>query len=132
MIFNQPVNKYYYGIMLFYPYLAPILKYFSLVPISSFYPPLWDNVGLNVSTYITDAYQDFGFFGMYIYLFLLFLFLRTGQKTLLNGVYGLLCYISVVNIAFWMVFDNAFRSGPFLISFFLFYFITVDEHFSLQ
>jgi hypothetical protein len=118
-LFGQTVLQHKYGMLLFYVFVAPIHKYLFLSK-TSLYPVLEANAGLTVSTFIIDAITDFGYSGPYIYIGVLFMMMRIGQLSLDKGIYGLLCYISTINMALWMIFTNAMSIGPFMIIFLFF------------
>jgi hypothetical protein len=120
LIFSgQFISEYKLGMHLFYPFVAPIYKALFFGD-TEFIPPLESKAGLIVGTYLPDAFSDFGYVGPYIYMIALVILLRIGQKSLKKGIYGFLCYVSALNIAFWMMFTNAFAIGPFMISYLFF------------
>jgi hypothetical protein len=129
-LLSQSVIQYKYGMLLFYVFIAPIHKNMFLTK-TNLYPTLEGTAGLNVSTFIRDAITDYGYIGPYIYLVMLFLIMRIGQLSLDRGIYGLLCYISTINIALWMIFDNALSVGPFVITFLFFLVMAWRKHIKL-
>jgi hypothetical protein len=129
-LMSQSVTQYKYGMLLFYVFVAPIHKYFFMTR-TNLYPALFDTAGLNASTFMIDAITDFGYIGPYIYIVALFLIMRIGQLSLDKGIYGLLCYISTINIALWMIFSNAIAVGPFMITFLFFLIMTWRKHIQL-
>lgn len=123
IIENQFPYYHTMGMRMFYPFVAPAFKMIFDAP-TTLKPPLDNEAGLNVSTYMVDAVTDFGFIGPYIYMVYLLFILRLGQISLRKGLYGILTYASVLNIAFWLSFSNSFAIGPFMIAFLFFLCIT--------
>lgn len=118
MIMEQSVWEYHWGLNLVYPFVAPLAKeIFS--DRGSLYPPLAPIAGLNVSSYIQEALVDFGMIGPYIYMAVLCLVYMIAIFRLKN-IYGFLCYISAINIGFWMIFTNSFAVGPNMINYLFF------------
>lgn len=111
---NQGVFEYRMGANMFYPFIAPFFK--NDLPHSTFFPPLDYTAGLNVSTYLPNSIEDFGYIGPYIYMLYLSLYYRIAVKSLNISIYGLLCYISVLHMSLWMIFVNPFAIGPNLIT----------------
>jgi len=126
-LLSQSVTQYKYGMLLFYVFVAPIHKYMFLEK-TNLFPVLDETAGLNVSTFIIDAITDFGYVGPYIYIAALFIVMRIGQLSVDKGIYGLLCYISTINIALWMIFANALSVGPFVITFMFFLAMAWRKH----
>ncbi len=119
IFYNQNVTNYRYGMLLFYPFLAPVFKLIFDTRFST-YPYLDDIVGLNVSSFLNDAYNDFYIFGPYIYILYYALMFFIAIKLFSRGVYGFLAYASVVNMGAFMFFVNGFAIGPFMIGFLVF------------
>lgn len=119
IFYNQSLSSYRYGMLLFYPFVTPVYK--SLFGTEkSTYPYLDDIAGLNVSSFMNDAFNDFYILGPYIYiLFTAFMFL-IALKLFSRGIYGFLSYASILNMGMWNFFVNGFAIGPFMIGFIIF------------
>lgn len=129
ILLYQSISEYRYGMQLFYPFVAPIAK--NIFDPITLYPPLDNEAGLNVSTFLVDAISDFGYIGPYIYMIFLICFLRIAQISMKRGIYGFLAYISAINIALWMVFVNSFAVGPFMIAYIFYIFMAWHNSFKI-
>ena len=114
MLVNQEIENFRYGLLMVYPFVAPIFKQIFEKKVDT-YPYLDSVAGLNVSSFLESAYNDFGVFGAYIYVVFLTLLFLIALKFIARGVFGLLVFSSIVNIALWMIFVNGFSIGPFVI-----------------
>ena len=124
ILFEQEVSQLKYGLLLIYPFVAPLFKVIFGEKVET-YPYLDDIAGLNVSTFMSDAVNDFGMIGPYIYVVYMIFFLTLAIKLYSRGVFGLLFLISVLNMSFWMLFVNGFAIGPFMIGTLLFLIMTL-------
>lgn len=119
ILVDQSPHEYTLGLKMVYPFVAPLFK-MIFAQNRGLYPPLDEEAGLNVSSYMESAIMDFDLAGPYVYMIYLFIVLRIGQISLRKGVYGLLCYVSAINMSLWMVFVNSLAIGPFMISYLFF------------
>ena len=82
-------------------------------------PYLWKEVGLNAKSFIPDAMQDLGVFGVAIYLVLYIGLIVFGIYVLKNrkrfsAIGAILIYTNIISIILWSVFQNSL-SIPILI-----------------
>jgi len=119
MFYNQEIIDFKYGLLLVYPFVAPFFKQFYDSQYDT-YPYLDDIAGLNVSSFLESAFNDFFIFGPYIYVLYMSYMFSIGLKFFDRGIYGFLAYISVLNMGVWMFFVNGFAIGPFMIGFIFF------------
>jgi len=119
MVMEQDVHSYKLGTLLFYPFVAPIFKSFFAKKVET-YPYLDSIAGLNVSSYLESAYNDFWFIGAYIYIIFMSLMFYLAIYFLPRGIFGLLVFVSILNMGLWMIFVNGFAVGPFMIGTLLF------------
>jgi hypothetical protein len=133
MLYNQEVKQHTYGLLLLYPFAQIIfklsgsnLKVFS----EQLVPYLNKNYGLSVSSFMKDAYIDFGIIGIFIYIFAYYLLIFIGLKIYINtkNIYSLLGFCMVYNILLWSVFVNSFAIGTFLIGMFIFWFLSILDN----
>jgi oligosaccharide repeat unit polymerase len=80
----------------------------------SFVPHLQKNVGLNVSSFITEAYQDLGYIGLLfyigIYCALVYFTMRIiKRKTLFSSIAVFTIYSNTLNMLLWSVFVNSLK-----------------------
>jgi hypothetical protein len=119
IFYNQEIVHFKYGMLLIYPFVAPIFKQLFSSKVDT-YPYLDDIAGLNVSSFLESAFNDFYIFGPYIYVFYMSYLFFISLKFFDRGIYGFLGYISVFNMGVWMFFVNGFAIGPFMIGFIFF------------
>lgn len=125
-IANQGVGMTYFN-NLFYPFI----KFFAnivgqgdnykqwLLSKGEYSPYLWEKIGLNAPSFIPDAMQDFGIFGVIIYLsiyVLIAVIAIYGIKRMdkISSVGALILYTNVLSMILWSVFQNSL-SIPILI-----------------
>lgn len=118
---NQSIQFTFFN-NLFYPFIkfgANILgmgtqyKYW-LESRGAYIPYLDDEVGLNVSSFISDAMQDLGYIGVLIYIGIFIIFAYFGlalikKKVNFSALGRIVIYANILNILFWSVFDNSLR-----------------------
>jgi len=124
MFYNQEILHYRYGMLLVYPFIAPIFKQFFNSHTET-YPYLDDIAGLNVSSFLEDSFNDFYVFGPYIYVLYMSIMFTISLKVMSRGLFGFLAYISVFNMGVWMFFVNGFAIGPFVLGFLFFLILSI-------
>ncbi|MFL0249130.1 O-antigen polymerase [Clostridium neuense] len=119
---NQSVENMYFNELLY-----PIVKFNANIigegnrykewidNKQQYIPYLDDLVGLNVSSFIVDAFNDYGYLGYLVYMFLFFL-LSISLIKLINSnkhssVFNILLYSNALNFLLWNVFVNSFKVG---------------------
>lgn len=118
-ISNSIIDKYSY----FNQMLYPIIKFFANIIgqgdvyrdyVNSFdamNPYLWDKVGLNMSTFITSAFLDAGFFGLFVYLFAYDLIAYFLNKIIISNKINSISKIVIIplllQIPVWSIFTNS-------------------------
>jgi len=121
ILFEQNIsfNDYRWGLLLIYPFIAPLYKALFNQRFS-YYPYLDNNYGLNVSTFMADAVNDFGIFGIYIYSSVYFIVSYLSIKFLKRGILGAAAFVYGEMFAMWSIFSNSIANGVFMIGFLLF------------
>lgn len=119
---NETLNSIQFGNNLFYPAIKLIAnllgvqaEYTSWLKSSnSIYPYLKEVYGLNVSSFIADAYKDFGFIGIIVYLLcydlIAFIIYKIIHNKEISDTSKAIIIPIVFQIAIWSIFANsAFR-----------------------
>lgn len=116
---NETLNTIQFGNNLFYPaiklfanFLGLQAQYTSwLTRTNSLYPYLQNVYGLNVSSFIDEAYRDFDFAGIIIYLFFYDLIAYLTHKILHNNKISDISKAIIIpiifQIAIWSIFANS-------------------------
>lgn len=116
---HQNLNSYAYFNLLLYPFVKLGANIFGMGEqyaeyASSFNditPYLWDEYGLNVSSFMSDAYKDFGFLGIIVYVLLYdiiayFITWLINTNKLRNISKALIIPL-LLQIALWSIFENS-------------------------
>jgi len=122
MLFSQEPVGHTFGAMLFYPACQVIFKVFgsNLKEYLGLYPYLDNTVGLNMSSFLASAYQDFGALGFVLYLGVYTMLLVWSVRLAAKNVFGIFAYAMALNCLAWMVFTNSLAIGSFGIGWALF------------
>lgn len=116
---NQIPNYLQLGNNLFYPFVKGIANIFGrgqeyikfLDNTSSVYPYLASTYGLNVSSFVADAIQDFGYFGIFIYLFFYDIISVLYSKMLsterISDIAKAVIIPIIIQITLWSIFDDS-------------------------
>lgn len=104
---------------LFYPFVKFIANLFGkdteyvayLTSISTVYPTLKAEYGLNVSSFIADAYSDFSYFGIAVYLIfydaIAFFIQKMLRSRRISNLSKAVIFPIVLQVAFWSIFSNS-------------------------
>lgn len=122
IIFEQKLEEMTYGALIFYPFLAPFLKS-DIQP--SHYAHLAEDYGLTVVSFLGDAVNDFGIFGIYIYVLCFFLLSFLAYKFAGRGIFGLSILVLVDMYVLWSVFANSLKNGVYGIGLIIFVFLSL-------
>lgn len=125
-IANQGVGMTFLN-NLFYPFIKLFANIIGqgdaykqwLLSKGQYTPYLWDKVGLNAPSFIPDAMQDLGIFGVTLYLAIyvaiaVLAIYAIKKRNKFSSVGALVLYANVVSIVLWSVFQNSL-SIPILI-----------------
>lgn len=136
---NQKVNSYMWFTNLFYPFIKVISSIFGFNKNFSNYMNLMYNItpylkpiaGLNVMSFLADAYQDLGYFGIIIYVLCYDFIIYLANKVLKSGllpISKLLIYNFMFHMILWSVFTNSvFRLATLWVNIF---FVFIIDFFS--
>ena len=106
-------NKLLYPIIKFVAnILGQGINYASYVnSFNSITPYLWTKVGLNMSTFVTSAYADAGYFGIFIYLIVYDLICLMLNRIIIskkiNNISKIIIIPLVLEIPVWSIFTNS-------------------------
>lgn len=112
-------SNYTYFQNLFYPFIKTIANLFGagkeyaaqLASNTSVYPALQEQYGLNVSTFLSEAYLDFGYVGIIVYLVFYDLVGIIYHKIIMSDRIGNLYKATIIPLLFqislWSVFANS-------------------------
>lgn len=124
---EQSVWEYHFGLNMIYPFIAPLSRMIFDQRFDLF-PPLQEEAGLNTSTYMIDAFNDFGYVGPYIYMCYLAFIYFIGCRAMRHNIYGIFCYLCAVDMGVWMIFANSVAIGSKMMVFLFFLFMTYREN----
>ncbi|MDO4219072.1 MAG: O-antigen polymerase [Synergistaceae bacterium] len=136
---RETINNYHGFANLFYPQIKLFANLvgrgdeFAAWLNSSYelYPILLNKAGLNVMSFLADAYMDFGFLGILIYLLFydgVIIFAKNVLKSKLYGISKVIIYSMLLQIIIWSPFVNSvFKLGVVWVNIF---FIVVADVFA--
>lgn len=118
IIEHSKVDNYTMFANLFYPFIkvfADMVGYGDLFVnwIANTYelsPILWEKAGLNVMSFMADAYQDFRYLGIAVYLLFYdieIIMARNVLKSKMLGVSKVIIYSLMIQLIIWSPFDNS-------------------------
>lgn len=123
VLMEQEVTHYTFFCNLFYPGIKLIANLIGKGGVFSewlsgqyeIYPYLQPRAGLNVMSFMADAYQDLGIAGIVVYLAFYDFILVAADKVLHSKMYGIsktIIYSFMIQIVLWGIFTNSvFRMG---------------------
>lgn len=119
-ISNQGIDLTYFNNLL-YPFIKFGANIFGvgdrykawLLGRTGYVPYLNEKVGLNVSSFIPEAMQDFGYLGVMayilIYIALAYLGITLIKKKKISSLGAIVVYVNIISILAWSVFDNSLK-----------------------
>lgn len=133
-LMNQNVQLTYFNNLLY-----PFIKFFAnilgfgedykiwLTEKVSYVPYLDKKIGLNVSSFIPEAMQDFGYIGVVVYvlifLLLSYLSIKMIKSRKLTAIGSTIIYANVLNMLLWSVFGNSLKIPVLILNIFFILFI---------
>ena len=131
---NQNVQLTYFNNLLY-----PFIKFFAnilgfgedykiwLTEKVSYVPYLDKKIGLNVSSFIPEAMQDFGYIGVVVYvlifLLLSYLSIKMIKSRKLTAIGSTIIYANILNMLLWSVFGNSLKIPVLILNIFFILFI---------
>ena len=140
VIKNQNINEYTWFANLFYPVIKVVADligkgemFVNWINASyDIFPVLKSSTGLNVMSFMADAYQDGGYIGIIIYLILYDTIIIFSSKVLRSKLYGLskvLIYGLLLQLIIWSVFsDSVLKMASVWVNIVLIYIIDFVAH----
>lgn len=122
IIFEQSIESYTYGAQLFYPFLAPFMKELIQPTYEAYLAKYY---GLTVSSFLSDAINDFDIMGIYIYTFCFFFISVLGRFFVNRGLFGIALCTLVNLMILWSVFSNSLKNGVYVIGIILFFLLSL-------
>lgn len=135
-LINQSVHLTYFN-NLFYPFIKFFTNIFGvgeeykmwLTEKASYIPYLDDKIGLNVSSFIPEAMQDFGYIGVIVYvlifLILAYLSIKMIKNRKLTSIGSTIIYANILNMLLWSVFGNSLKIPVLILNIFFILFIEI-------
>lgn len=133
-LMNQSVHLTYFNNLLY-----PFIKFFAnilgsgesykmwLKEKASYVPYLDDKIGLNVSSFIPEAMQDFGYIGVIVYvsifLFLAYVSIKMIKSRRLTSIGSTIIYANILNMLLWSVFGNSLKIPVLILNIFFILFV---------
>lgn len=133
-LINQSVQFTYFN-NLFYPFIKFFANIFGmgdtykawLAGRANYTPYLQKEIGLNVSSFIPEAMQDFGYIGVIIYVAIFFALAYFAisfiKKKKLSSIGSLIIYSNILNMLLWSVFGNSLKIPVLILNIFFILFI---------